>query len=57
MFKKKTDTDSMSNNSEVGGFNPSKTFGPKARMMFMGEDEPNEPKPGIFGFNAGRSGL
>jgi hypothetical protein len=57
MFKKKTDTDSMSNNSEVGGFNPSKTFGPKARMMFMGEDEPNEPKPGMFGFNAGRSGL
>jgi hypothetical protein len=36
MFKKRADTDVMSNNNELGGFNPSKTFGPKARMMFIG---------------------
>ena len=47
----------MSNNNEVGGFNPSKTFGGKVnRMVFMGYmDESNEQKPGMFGFNAGRS--
>jgi hypothetical protein len=57
LFKKRNDTDSMSNNNEVGGFNPSKTFGGKVnRMVFMGEaDDNNEPKPGMFGFNTGRS--
>ncbi len=56
LFKKRTDTDAMSGNNEVGGFNPSKTFGGKVnRMMFMGEMDDNEPKPGMFGFNAGRS--
>lgn len=57
LFKKRNDTDSMSNNNEVGGFNPSKTFGGKVnRMAFMGEiDDSSEPKPGMFGFNTGRS--
>jgi hypothetical protein len=37
MFKKRPDSDAMSNNNEVGGFNPSKTFGGKVnRMVFMG---------------------
>jgi len=37
MFKKRNDTDAMSSNGEVGGFNPSKTFGGKVnRMVFMG---------------------
>lgn len=56
LFKKRTDTDSMGSNNDVGGFNPSKTFGGKVnRMMFMGDTDDNEPKPGMFGFNAGRS--